>query len=419
MKEINSNIEFLSEYITSKTKIHCKCKIDGYEWYPQPSNLLQGQGCPKCFGRIRTHDEFISDMKIINPSIKIIGKYERSAQKIECHCLIHNYKWFIRPNGLLQGQGCSLCAKEKLRKYKLLSQEEFENKIKDINPDIIILGRYSGSKENIKVKCLKCKHEWLPTGDSLLQGKGCPKCGGTIKKTDEDFMFELQNKKPHIISTEKYIDALTKIKFKCLIHNCEWKDTPAHILRDRGCPECAKESYRNLRMKSHDDFIKELSVINPNIKVLDKYNGFSNKILCQCIKDNYKWKAFPSNLLKGVGCPLCSNSHGENRISNYLNENKIVFLTQYTFNGLVGLKGGLLSYDFFIPKNNILIEYNGKQHYKPVNYFGGEEQLKIQQEHDKRKRKFAQENNIQLLEIPYWEYDNIGKILQKYLKEVA
>ena len=73
MKKINSDIEFLSEYITSKTKIHCKCKIDGHEWCPQPSNLLQGQGCPKCSGRIKTHKEFVSDMKIINPSIKIMN----------------------------------------------------------------------------------------------------------------------------------------------------------------------------------------------------------------------------------------------------------------------------------------------------------------------------------------------------------
>ena len=41
--------------------------------------------------------------------------------------------------------------------------------------------------------------------------------------------------------------------------------------------------------------------------------------------------------------------------------------------------------DLYIPKYNILIEYNGEQHYRPIDYFGGEKQFEIQQEHDRRR----------------------------------
>ena len=64
MKIINSNIEFLDEYKSAKEKISCKCKIDGYEWFATPSNLLRGKGCPKCGGTLKkTHDEFVETIK--------------------------------------------------------------------------------------------------------------------------------------------------------------------------------------------------------------------------------------------------------------------------------------------------------------------------------------------------------------------
>lgn len=420
MRNLHPNIEVLEIYKNAKTKILCKCKIDGHEWSSQPNNLLSGQGCPKCAGKIkRTQEEFINEIKKINPLIKIKGTYINTKSNIECYCHIHDYTWFPTANALLNGQGCKFCGYDKLKELKQYSHEEFVNIIKERNPNILILSKYDGNKKKLNIKCNVCDYSWNTSGNSLLQGKGCPRCGGSLKKTHKEFELELKNVKPHIIPVDKYIDSITKIKFRCVKHNCEWEDTPSHVLRDRGCPECAKESYRTLRMKTHTEFVKELNSINSNIKVLGKYNGVSNKILCQCIKDNYKWNAYPNNLLKGIGCPICSNSHGENKISNYLTESNILFFTQYKFDDLFGLKGGLLSYDFFLPNYNILIEYNGEQHYNSVDYFGGEEQFKIQQEHDNRKRKYAEAHNINLIEIPYWDFDNVENILNKYLKEVA
>lgn len=76
---------------------------------------------------------------------------------------------------------------------------------------------------------------------------------------------------------------------------------------------------------------------------------------------------------------------------------------------------GKLSYDFYLKDYDLLIEIQGLQHYKPVELFGGEEQFKIQQEHDKRKREYAKSHNIELLEIWYWDKDNIEEILSKKL----
>ena len=64
---------------------------------------------------------------------------------------------------------------------------------------------------------------------------------------------------------------------------------------------------------------------------------------------------------------------------------------------------------------NVLIEYQGEQHYEPQDFFGGEERYIEQQEHDKRKREYAKLHNIKLLEISYKNFDNITEILNKEL----
>lgn len=104
-------------------------------------------------------------------------------------------------------------------------------------------------------------------------------------------------------------------------------------------------------------------------------------------------------------------------ISNpYSLDNKNYFIPQMKFNGLVGINNGLLSYDFYIPKYNLLIEYQGEQHdrYIPGLHISKKD-FEKQIEHDKRKREYAKNNNIILLEIWYYDYDNIESILQKEL----
>ena len=85
------------------------------------------------------------------------------------------------------------------------------------------------------------------------------------------------------------------------------------------------------------------------------------------------------------------------------------------YEDLVGINNIPLSYDFYLHDYNLLIEYQGQQHEKPVDWFGGEEKFKRQKEIDKMKSNYAKEHNIELMEIWYWDFDNIGKILESRL----
>ena len=135
------------------------------------------------------------------------------------------------------------------------------------------------------------------------------------------------------------------------------------------------------------------------------------RCLCDCGEETIvRSSALLHGYTKSCGC---MKSHGEYYISTYLLSNSINFEKQKKFSDLLGVGGGNLSYDFYLPNHNMLIECQGEQHERPIEYFGGEEQFIIQQEHDKRKREYAKDNGYRLLEISYKDYNNIENILTK------
>ena len=141
---------------------------------------------------------------------------------------------------------------------------------------------------------------------------------------------------------------------------------------------------------------------------LDKINTYRDRIMLQhnC---GYKYSVKAQNLINGYGrCPKCrkSKSNGELLIQNWLIKNNIRFLSEYP----VILDGHILRMDFYLPDNDLYIEFQGKQHYEPIQFFGGEEKFKIIQEYDNLKRKYCQDRN-NLLEISYKDIDNINSIL--------
>ena len=108
----------------------------------------------------------------------------------------------------------------------------------------------------------------------------------------------------------------------------------------------------------------------------------------------------------------------EQYVRQYLDDNHIMYDAQKTYDDLLGVGNGKLSYDFLIYKNDMpymFIECQGEQHYRPIKWFGGEQRFEIQKRHDKLKRDYADKLRIPLLEIKY-TYDSQDKIT-KYLDD--
>lgn len=126
------------------------------------------------------------------------------------------------------------------------------------------------------------------------------------------------------------------------------------------------------------------------------------------------WRIFqsPRNHYRGSGCPKWNSSKGEGKIRHILTSLQIEFEEQKTFESLV--HKNKLKCDFYLPKLNIVIEYNGIQHYEPISVFGGIEGLKESQKRDIIKYNFLKEKNIKLIIIRY-NIDDIELYLTKRL----
>ena len=292
--------------------------------------------------------------------------------------------------------------------------------LENANSSIEIIGKYQTKGAPLEVRCRKCGFEWSTTANRILAGCGCRKCSGVqrrgsrrfYRKTHADFVEDVNRMNTKIIVLSEYKSARNPVVCRCSICGNEWSARPYNILSGTGCPACSRASRSFKQRKTHEQFVSELSAINCEITVVGSYAGYHNNVNVKCNKCGYEWFATPANLLRtdgmATGCPQCSNSHGEQRIAMWLSDRNIAYIPQKRFDGLLGVGGGSLSYDFYLPHNNMLIEYQGEYHNHSTTMQTMDDYEK-QVEHDSRKREYAHNHGIRLLEI--WYYENLEEKL--------
>jgi len=374
-------------------------------------------------GKKKTHEEYLYELYIINPNIKVLDKYINYTEKISHQCLICGHIWELRPSNALKGRGCPECAKKIRADKKRMSNEEYLTRLGKVNPTIKPLEVYKAFDISIKHKCLICNHIWEVRPNNLLYGTGCPVCaneslGNERRKTHEEYVKDLSLKNPNIEVLDIYKGSKVRLWHKYRKCNHKAFILPSSALAGFGCDKCMRNSIGDRYRFSQEEFEKNVYINNPDIKVLGTYIDAVTPVKCRCLICSHEWSPIAGSLSRThfSGCPICNSPLGEKKIASYLNQYNIEYIPQKSYDNLVGVANGLLSYDFYLPKYNKLIEFQGEQHEHPVEYFGGEEQFKIQQEHDKRKREYAKQHNINLLEIWYYEIDEIETILENELE---
>lgn len=411
------NVEVLERYINAKTPILHRCKFHNIEWKICPSNILQGKGCSECLKekiRIKngkTHEQYVSELKAINPNIEVLAKYVDSHTPILHRCLIHNYEWFIQPSNTLSYKGCPKCANN-----LLLTQEEYVRRISKNFPHIEVIGTYINAKTAIAHRCLIHDIIWDATPSTIQKGCGCYKCGEekikeALCKTQEKYIKEVEIINPYITVLGKYINNNTPILHRCEIHNIEWNARPCNILFGNGCKECRKEKIREKLTKTHEEYTEDLEKSNPFVEVVEFYLGVCTPILHKCKIHNIIWKMTPQVALRGTRCPACTESHGERQIRLWLEINGIEYIYQQPFSDCRDIKP--LPFDFYLPVFNKCIEYDGIQHFEPIEFFGGQKAFEICIKHDNIKNEYCKNNDIPLLRISYLK--NVEEELNNFL----
>ena len=266
----------------------------------------------------KTHEEYVEELKVKNPTVEVVGEYVNAQTKIMHHCLKHDVYWEALPGNALAGKGCKECMKEKNRNKFIKSHDTYVQQVKDMSPHIDILDEYIDSETPILHRCNKHHVDWMAYPGNILRGYGCKECGlekisDKTRKKHEDYVKELSIKNPNIMVLEDYINGHTPILHKCMKHDISWKIAPTGALAGHGCPECHKEKMRQNLAISQEEYIEKVTHINPNVEVLGEYVNTITPILHKCKIHNVEWMTSPNTILLGCGCYRCRSE----RISNH------------------------------------------------------------------------------------------------------
>ncbi len=206
--------------------------------------------------------------------------------------------------------------------------------------------------------------------------------------------------------------------FKCNKCSEVWDTSWEYITEGTKCPYCVGKRVspnRNLKTE-RPDLSEEWDYEKNNGKLPENFMPYSGKSAWWICQNGHSWNTKITNRTGGSNCPICSSSRGEEAVRRFLENNSIKFSKEQTFEGCRYIK--LLRFDFYLPEYNLCVEFQGEQHY--IASFGktkeeAKQNFKISKKRDTIKRKYCKKNNIGLLEIPYWEFLNIKKILIKAL----
>lgn len=281
------------------------------------------------------------------------------------------------------------------------------------------------ANEILKFKCLKHDIIFERSWNSIKNGSiYCKKCEleNIREKRGNNIEYIREKAKEFDIEiiSDVYINNEEKLKFICNKHKnkgIQYKSWGNILTKNNPCIYCSKENHLKKVMKSEEKFIKEVyEVHGDKYKIISNYKGSNNKVLVHCNKCGQDFEIKASHLLDGHGCGICTKSKGEEYIKLYLDNKKINNIREYKFDDCIGIKRKL-PFDFYLPDYNMCIEFQGIQHYKPVEIFGGLKKFKEQQINDNIKRKYCKNNNIYLLEISYKDIESISEILDKVFYE--
>lgn len=259
--------------------------------------------------------------------------------------------------------------------------------------------------------------------NNILSGKGCANCRNLqtsrrCRKSHAQFISEMSCIDDSIIVLGSYVTAKTPILCQCAVCGHQWSPTPSNLLSGYGCAICKHKQIGLKKRKAHEQFVKEIYELNSYLSVKNEYIDAKTPILIHCKRCGADFVRTPDALLSNHGyCAGCMGSRGEQRISQWLTQHNICFESQKRFNDLKGPGGGYLSYDFYIPSKNLLIEYQGEYH-DGNGLYQTDQAYHRQVLHDNIKAHYAQEHQIDLLTIWYYHLHHIPSILEKYFTHI-
>jgi very-short-patch-repair endonuclease len=302
-------------------------------------------------------------------------------------------------------RGCPKCGLIRKGLKKRISTNEFIKRSKIIHGDNYDYSKteYVTSDKKVTITC-KEHGDFEQSPFSHLDGIGCGVCSGRTIYNSNQAKQKIREVHGNKIDLSKfvYINKDYKSTLICPIHG-EWKTSYGILVNAKsGCPKCGLITIGEKLKITKDEWLERCKIIHGDFYDYSNTNyiGFTEKVNIICLKHGeFLQSAYEHQ--RGKGCPTCSLSKGEKYILNFLEEKKIPYETQKKFIGLKKIIS--LRFDFYLPNQNCVIEFNGIQHYEPIEFFGGEKSFEKTQEYDTYKKEYCRSNNIGYHVIKYDE----------------
>ena len=275
---------------------------------------------------------------------------------------------------------------------------------------------YQGCKKKVCIICPEHGEFWMTPDNHINSKQGCPKCANNVSLTTEIFVerAKLVHNNKYSYNKTNYVNYQTNVIITCPVHG-DFEQTPANHLKGEGCYYCGRDKTDNSKRVVLEESIQKASNIHNNYYDYSKvkFDKTIDKVIIICPKHG-EFEQIWNNHLRGEGCPKCNRSKGENKVINFLISKNINYVEQYRINIDKEINpSGYAFIDFYLPEYNILIEYNGQQHYIAKDKFGGEIRFQQQLKRDQFVRDYCKNNQIKLIEIMYNENVN-----DKLIKEL-
>ncbi|MEM4995006.1 hypothetical protein WKH56_20790 [Priestia sp. SB1] len=307
-----------------------------------------------------------------------------------------------------------------MRKWNIETVNQFVN---DNSQSKLLTTEYKNTKTLMNFEC-HCGTSYDTTFERFKLGKKqCLKCAQKEHVDSQRLGYDFVNKYISdsgckLVSTE-YVN--TKSKLDIICHCGEpFKKSFEKFKKSKSCVACSYKKISDSQTFTYEE-VKSFVENNSNCKLLsESYMSIELRLKFECECGNPFSTTFSSFKHSNQRyCKTCtkSQSKGEFIIESYLKNRNLKYEPQYKFDDLTAKNGRQkLRFDFAVLGDEItLIEFDGKQHFNPVEYFGGEPALKVLQYNDKLKNDYCSINGFKLIRIAYYDIENISDILEQHL----
>jgi very-short-patch-repair endonuclease len=279
---------------------------------------------------------------------------------------------------------------------------------------------YTNMKKLMKINC--SQHGWfIKSPCRHLKGEGCKKCSfikSSRLRTLPFVDFVRRSKETHgdryVYDESCYRSTNRKAGITCSIHGVFWQ-LPRRHMQGHGCRTCAFESTASIKSISFDEFVRrsrENHIVQYEY-IKDSYLNLQNRVRIVCpVHGEFSQKA--ADHIRGSNCSLCRISSGEEAIARCLRMLGVSFEPQKSFEDLAFKYR--IRFDFYCKDHNVLIEFDGLQHYAMIpTWHKTVDAFLRQRMYDAIKTLYCEENGIRLLRVCYLDKDRIPEIVSEFL----